>query len=170
LPDPDLQVLWGWASGNFANSANSREGTASELGTAIASTAICLLTLDLISLGIIAAAFWTDRQLANSRRRPGFPVQLRLSPKGIAQRDGIGPVHLRPWREDNRLEWTPTRNGGVRIHCIAESELGFVTSTLCDFEIVLPPDQEEALRSRLSAWIENLHGRVRLCPDTPMYV
>jgi hypothetical protein len=101
---------------------------------------------------------WQDAPTIGGERRP---VQLRLSPSGVGQRDGIGGVSVAPWTADHRVSISKTAGGGVRIRCVRESALGFVTSVGCDFETMLSPDDVNLLQERVSRWLTAAGGLVR---------
>lgn len=61
-----------------------------------------------IDLAILARVFYRRRMLINDF---GCTSHLRLSPRGLGQREGFGPVRLVPWIRDLRITFTPEGKG-----------------------------------------------------------
>lgn len=119
----DMIVLYGRASGRFSSAAANRQASVQAL---VALLPIVLLVVLIVARRIVGTAWpgsrmvpwpmfvvygslvvgalyrrWRARQ---DELKPNARWQLRLSPQGFAQRDYIGPVQMRPWAQDLRVE------------------------------------------------------------------
>jgi hypothetical protein len=110
----EMIVLYGWASGVRIDDANQQPTALKTakvwLKAAFVLAVVWLPALTLgspIPLGMaivvtVAAGHTLYRRHRLLREGPG-PVQLRLVPAGFGQRNGVGPLRLRPWRRGQRL-------------------------------------------------------------------
>lgn len=113
----DMIVLYGWARGHQVNQANTR-GWGSKFWRLFSYMCGLYVLLPAVLsfarrdwrgiwpavLAVSIVAYGIARRLRRDPEAPSAPVQVRLCPQGYAQRDGIGPVKLRQWRRNMRIE------------------------------------------------------------------
>lgn len=169
LPEPELMVLWGWTPAQRGDPAASRPS--GKVARVVGWTLLVLYLAFVMWTGEMGllwtlVAFWAVPAVYYKMRAerafaaPPRPMQLRISPRGIAERQGFGAVAMLAWGEEVRVELSETAGKGLRIHGYVESSLGYKTTLLCDFEAVLSPEEEAELRRRLTAWVGAAGGRV----------
>ena len=101
----------------------------------------------LVFLAAISLILYRRRALGDP------PVQVRLLPEGLAQRDGVGPVTPEPWAGRWELRLLPQPSGRRRllVHKVAEPEGGDAAYCVVDFEFHCDDNQAWELCRRCDA-------------------
>lgn len=164
---PRQIILYGWASGSKATVVNARGGTVGLIAIAFVllvffadvawGHSIPLMALrPLVAPLCIAAAvligvlLWRRQRLVSSS---SAPVQVRLMPEGLAQRDGMGPVPLSPWSAELHAELTPV--GAYRYRLVVQRLRHNVAqpfSQLVDFEFACRAEPAAIIRRQIRQW------------------
>jgi hypothetical protein len=76
------------------------------------------------------------------------PVQVRLFPEGFGQRDGIGPMRLRPWVDRYELTLGRNFNGRYALR-LCWRYLGIQIHTPIDFEFESTPPAVDRIRQHI---------------------
>lgn len=159
---PGQMLLFGWACGNLANVANSSAMTALWLLSPLSLYAVLWLQLSgipelrlilmlppvllLLPLAVLAYRL---------RGHGSAPVQLRLSPAGFAQRDGLGPVAWEAWNPSYRVVVCRLRGRRYRISIEGpDSYEPRIHMTFVDFAFDAEPDMAEHVRKLIEHWGE----------------
>lgn len=157
----------GSAAGEFcsvfrAGQTNTRHGLVDRIGTIVivllfASPVIAELPGAPISWTVPAAmAAVVVAAIVLRRRRlladAPAPVPVRITPDGFAQRDGVGPVRLRPWWEGRHLRIKRIRDGRYRLLSYPWYSPVTLSGRHVDFEFNASEQTAEQLRQRIDAY------------------
>ncbi len=164
----EMIVLYGWGSGQRANITNARGwrvivfgllGCVWALQMLLPGTVMLVLYRDwrnmLWVLGMFVGLTWAlMRRWRRNRQDAPAPVQVRLCPWGLAQRNGIGPVKLRQWRRNTRLRLL---RSGHQLYRIAENVSFWSWSFhLVDTEFECDSRVAERIAGKINTWREGL--------------
>jgi hypothetical protein len=168
--DEQMIVLYGWGCGDRLSLANSHGWRRVMLGALLLPQMIMMLILAAAaamfqSLGwlwlipwILAVAYfmWRWRRI---RRDAPAPSQVRLCPQGYAQRDGLGPVTLQPWRRGVVMQLTPAGRGRYRIR----RQVRFLSMPVgplgkIGLEFECDATKAESIGKRMQAWYWSAPG------------
>ena len=166
--DPGQIILYGWAGPTKSRMANSRSGPAIAGAIAAAAVLLCLAFVYRRRVGwegIVAAAALAAGMAAivYHRRSLGTPpVQVRLQPEGVAQRDGVGPVALEPWQGRWELHLVPNGTGRRRL-ILYRLKGGRWTTVLqpVDLDFECDPERAKELGRRVHSYVAAAGGEVR---------
>lgn len=86
-----------------------------------------------------------------ARSRTRMPSQLRLSSRGLRQRDGAGSVRLRPWSKVRKLKVIEAGADRVRIVISSKRLLPF-PGDMASFEFRCNEEQATALTIQMNSW------------------
>jgi hypothetical protein len=86
----------------------------------------------------------------------GYTAHVRISPRGIAQRQGFGPVNLLPWAANLKFSLTP-RPGGIQLLSVSRVGLDKRSQKQTKqwpiaFDFECSSEQADHLRKVLAAW------------------
>lgn len=105
------------------------------------------IALMLLLVAPLFVAGW-DAQCDLPVPAPG-PVQLRMTPKGFAMREGIGPEELRPWRREMGIGLEEIRDGWFRLYSEFD---GTCIPWWPGLEIRSDPVSARRIRQRVARW------------------
>lgn len=167
--DPRHVVLYGWAGPTLSNLSNSPAGPAIAGAIAAGAFLLCLAFLYRGRLGwegIVPTALVGAVMAAIVLRRRSLgtpPVQVRLQPEGVAQRDGVGPVALEPWEGRWELHLLPNGAGRQRL-ILYRLKGGRWTTVLrpVDLEFDCDADAAEELCRRVRKFVTAAGGEIRV--------
>ncbi len=158
--DPEMIVLYGWGLGTRGNETNRYHGRTAwmlfELGLGLLLIFTFAKGLSLAGTIIPGVFFLAGAWTLYRRRRllanAPAPVQLRLSPKGFAQRDGVGYVSLQPWGDARHFRITKRRGGRYRVRSCRWYQTFFLLGPRIDLEFKADPQVVARLCERTDRW------------------
>jgi len=169
----DQVVLFGWAGGTMAHAANSRRGRMTAFGfvKALAITGAVILVQPrargvFFGVWVVVAmlAGWSAYHFRRLRAAGTPPVQLRLGPRGVVQRDGAGPPDsVEPWEGQWRVRLTSPKPASHRL--VMErvpTEWLAVPGRAVDFEFDAGPTAVTALRHLVESYVAAAGGTVEV--------
>lgn len=168
----EMIVLYGWASGVRIDDANQKPTALKTaivwLKAAFVLTVVWLPALTVggvISLGValivtLAAVRTLYRRHRLLREGPG-PVQLRLTPQGFAQHNGIGLVKLRPWHRGRRLRIRKVLGMKYRVRTYRWYQPTVLGWRHVDFMFRADSKTVSRIQERIDRWRQDAANRAR---------
>jgi hypothetical protein len=161
---PDLVVLYGRGAGG----KQTGMGNWLTVVYCIVSMAVYLLVdtrwmrapwlPGVVILALVLVFEWYRRAMAR-----GMPseTQLRLSPHGFAQRDGLGEATLAPWTKDRQVAWSKTWLGPGYIMKITGRPTQFVIHHPVQFQFQADEQTFRELKQRVRQYQEQAQAEAR---------